>query len=99
MQNLKILFLHDNKINNISPLYNNNDVKEEAEREEKSQDENNSSIFRRLEALTLKGNNLDLQDRITYDILDSFIKNRNINFDYKENDLPLMNYNSNIINI
>ena len=97
-KNLKLLFLHDNKINNISPLYNNNGVKEEAESEEESEEEKNCLILRRLEALTLKGNNLDLQDRITYDILDSFIKNENLAFDYKENDLPLMNYNSNIIN-
>ena len=71
---LKTLYLNDNKINDISPLIttgDNNDIK----------------LILELEGLTLKNNYLDLKDQTTKNIIENFIKNSDLSFDYEENDL------------
>ena len=71
---LKTLYLNDNKINEISPLIttgDNNDIK----------------LILGLETLTLKNNSLDLKDQTTKNIIENFIKNSDLSFDYEENDL------------
>ena len=71
---LKTLYLNDNKINEISPLItigDNNDIK----------------LILEIETLTLKNNCLDLKDQTTKNIIENFIKNSDLSFDYEENDL------------
>ena len=85
-KDLEILYLHDNKINDISPLYNYNNEKEETKNQEGK--EQIDIIFQNLEILSLKNNSLDLKDSTTYEFLDSIIKNGDITLDYKKEDMP-----------
>ena len=68
-KNLKILYLHDNKINDITPLCAYKEEKKESE--EKNQKENKKEngpiglAFEKLETLTLKNNSLNLEDKVT----------------------------------
>ena len=73
-EKLKVLYLNDNKINDISPLITIGD-------------NSNIKLILKLEALTLKHNNLDLKDQTTKNILENFIKNSQLIFDYEEKDL------------
>ena len=71
---LRRLYLNDNKINEISPLIttgDNNDIK----------------LILEIETLTLKNNCLDLKDQTTKNIIENFIKNSDLSFDYEEKDL------------
>jgi Leucine-rich repeat (LRR) protein len=95
-KNLKILYLHENKINDISPLYTykynekeGNEGKNDNE-EKKNKEENGQSClaFEKLETLTLKNNSLDLEDKATKDIFKTFLKNNNLTIDYKEDEIP-----------
>ena len=94
--NLKILYLHENKINDISPLYtykyNEKEGKEgkNDNEEKKNKKENGQSClaFEKLETLTLKNNSLDLEDKETKDIFKTFLKNNNLTIDYKEDEIP-----------
>jgi len=85
-KDLEILYLHDNKINDISPLYNYNNEKEETKNQ--GGKEQIDIIFQNLEILSLKNNSLDLKDSTTYEFLDSIIKNGDITLDYKKEDMP-----------
>ena len=86
-KNLKVLYLHENKINDITPLYDYNNGEEEKEnKEEKKQ--SGTTIFKQLGILTLKNNSLNLKERVTYDILVSLIENKDsLTFDYNKDDL------------
>ena len=57
-KNLEILYLHDNKINNISPFLN----------------DKRELIFTKLNALTLKNNLLDLTEKETIYVLKLLLK-------------------------
>ena len=100
---LKILYLNDNKINDISPLVvfneiNDNDKKDNKD-ENKDKDKNIANkenqgpkLIWELDALTLKHNFLDLRDKTTKDILTFLIntnddKKSNFKFDYEKKDL------------
>ena len=86
-KDLKVLYLHDNKINDITPLYDYNNGEEEKEnKEEKKQ--SGTTIFKQLNILTLQNNSLNLKERVTYDILVSLIENDSLTFDYNKDDLP-----------
>ena len=89
-KDLKVLFLHDNKINDITPLYDYNNGEEEKEnKEEKKQ--SGTTIFKQLEILTLRNNSLNLKERVTYDILVSLIENEDsLTFDYNKDDLTIL---------
>ena len=78
-KNLKILFLNDNKINDISPFekYNEGEYEEE------------KTFPSNLEILTLKNNCLDLNDNITRNILNTLINSTKLTFDFKKKDLNL----------
>ena len=86
---LKTLYLNDNKINDISPLTKNN--------------ENNSlELAGGLEALTLKNNYLNLNDKNTFSILDALVKisndkNKKSTFALDYEDKDLQNYRTNSI--
>ena len=74
-KDLKILYLHDNKINDLTPLMSyKNDQKE--------------LIFEKLETLTLKNNSLNLKDPITNEIIIGFVQKGNLTLDYKEEEMP-----------
>ena len=74
-KDLKILYLHDNKINDLTPLMSyKNDQKE--------------LIFEKLETLTLKNNSLNLKDPITNEIIIGFAQKGNLTLDYKEEEVP-----------
>ena len=81
---LKTLYLNDNKINDISPLMKNN--------------ENNSlELAGGLEALTLKNNYLNLNDKNTLSILEALVeisndKNKKSTFALDYEDKDLQNY-------
>ena len=85
-KNLKILYLHDNRINDISPLCNYN--VEKKENESGKSNEQFGLIFKDLEIFSLKNNSLDLNDSATYEFLDSIINNENLTLDYKREDMP-----------
>ena len=76
---LKILYLNDNKINDITPLVKYDDTG------------NIPRLIIELFVLTLKNNYLDLKDKVTYEILLSLIQNNNLNnnlnVDYEEKDI------------
>lgn len=73
-KDLKILYLHDNKINDLTPLMSyKNDQKE--------------LIFEKLETLTLKNNSLNLKDPITNEIIIGFVQKGNLTLDYKEEEV------------
>ena len=74
-KDLQILYLHDNKINDLTPLMSyKNDQKE--------------LIFEKLETLTLKNNILNLKDPITNEIIIGFVQKGNLTLDYKEEEMP-----------
>ena len=79
-QKLKILYLHDNKINDITPLCNY----KYDEKNEKGNKEGNVICFENLETLTLKNNSLNFKDKATKEILKSIANNKNLIIDYKE---------------
>ena len=72
---LKKLFLNDNKINDISPFEKYNDGEKEKEKEK--------TFPSSLTILSLKNNCLDLNDSITYNILETLSNNPNLTFDYE----------------
>ena len=74
-KDLQILYLHDNKINDLTPLMSyKNDQKE--------------LIFEKLGIFTLKNNSLNLKDPITNEIIIGFIQKGNLTLDYKEEEVP-----------
>jgi Leucine-rich repeat (LRR) protein len=74
-KDLKILYLHDNKINDLTPLMSyKNDQKE--------------LIFEKLETLTLKNNILNLKDPITNEIIIGLVQKGNLTLDYKGEEVP-----------
>ena len=75
---LKTLYLNDNKINDISPLV-------------KFKEENKFELIFVLTTLTLKNNNININDEITYKILDKLIHEKALECDYEENDLAKSN--------
>ena len=80
---LKTLYLNDNKINDITPLVK---YKEEG---------NIPELLIELTVLTLKCNNLNLKDKITYEILQSLMKNDKLNIDYEDKDFEENGKNTN----
>ena len=72
-KNLEILYLHDNKINNISPFLNNK----------------RELISKKLKTLTLKNNLLDLTEKETSYVLKLLLKIKDFILDYKEDELNL----------
>ena len=68
---LQTLYLNDNKINDISPF------------EKYGEDEDKKTFPSSLTILSLKNNCLDLNDSITYNILETLINNPNLTFDYE----------------
>ena len=74
-KDLQILYLHENKINDLTPLMSyKNDQKE--------------LIFEKLGILTLKNNSLNLKDPITNEIIIGFAQKGNLTLDYKEEEVP-----------
>ena len=74
-KDLQILYLHDNKINDLTPLMSyKNDQKE--------------LIFEKLGIFTLKNNSLNLKDPITNEIIIGFVQKGNLTLDYKEEEVP-----------
>ena len=74
-KDLKILYLHDNKINDLTPLMSyKNDQKE--------------LTFEKLGILTLKNNSLNLKDPITNEIIIGLVQKGNLTLDYKEEEMP-----------
>ena len=74
-KDLQILYLHDNKINDLTPLMSyKNDQKE--------------LIFEKLGIFTLKNNSLNLKDPITNEIIIGFVQKGNLTLDYKEEEMP-----------
>ena len=71
---LKFLFLNNNNIHNIFPLF------------EISDDGGISISFFYLQTLTLKNNSIDIKDKETFKLLE-FIINQKLNFDYDKKDL------------
>ena len=72
---LKKLYLNDNKINDISPF------------EKYGEDEDKKTFPSSLTILSLKNNCLDLNDSITYNILETLSNNPNLTFDYEMKNL------------
>ena len=72
---LQKLYLNDNKINDISPF------------EKYGIDEDKKTFPSSLTILSLKNNCLDLNDSITYNILETLINNPNLTFDYEMKNL------------
>ena len=70
---IKALFLNDNKINNISTLFDINQ-------------NGNIDLILKLEVLTLKNNYLDLKDKTTKDFLKMLLHKSELKFDYENED-------------
>ena len=79
-KDLKILYLHDNKINDLIPLI-------------KYKDNKNYLIFENLETLTLKNNNLNLNDSVTKEILKTLTEEEKLTLDYKKSEITKINNN------
>ena len=93
-KHLKILYLNDNKINDISPLTqigDDNGIELIFQKEKK---ENPNIELYILNCLTLKNNNLDLKDKTTKDILEKIINIKEIAMDYEKKDLESPENNS-----
>ena len=74
-KDLQILYLHDNKINDLTPLMSyKNDQKE--------------LTFEKLGILTLKNNSLNLKDPITNEIIIGLVQKGNLTLDYKGEEVP-----------
>ena len=79
---LKKLYLNDNKINDISPFEKYGED-EDNPFEKYGEDEDKKTFPSSLTILSLKNNCLDLNDSITYNILETLINNPNLTFDYE----------------